>query len=82
MTTATATAGSSLRIAALVYLLFTGMMLGGSTILAKLASAAGVNPVAPLIWSILSAACCLFCVGSLRASDFDWVTRMPAAPKR
>jgi drug/metabolite transporter (DMT)-like permease len=56
---------------ALLYLLFTGTMLGTSTILAKLSNNAGINPVAFLTWSILAAAAALFVIGAIRGVSFQ-----------
>ncbi|WP_026352114.1 DMT family transporter [Yoonia vestfoldensis] len=70
MSTVAAKTVSPSRGLALIYLLFTGSMLGTSTILAKLSSNAGINPVAFLTWSILSAAALLFVTGTLRGVRF------------
>ncbi len=71
MTALPTRSGPSSRGLALLYLLFTGTMLGTSTILAKLSHAAGFNPAAFLTWSVLAAALVLYLVGALRGIAFQ-----------
>jgi drug/metabolite transporter (DMT)-like permease len=70
MTDLSTQSNKSSRSLAIVYLIFTGTMLGASTILAKLSNTVGVNPVGFLVWSILSASVLLYAIGFFRNITF------------
>lgn len=57
---------TTIRGRALVYLVFTGSMLGSSTILARLAFDAGIGAIPFLMWSLLTAAAGLMILGARR----------------
>ena len=68
MTNATLQGRTTHRVRAFTYLVFTGAMLGSSTILARLAHDAGFGAVPFLMWSLFAAAAGLMILGARRGA--------------